>query len=130
MREVDDMTEWKLNTPVAFVIFNRPDTTRQVFTEIANARPSKLLVVGDGPRPNRSGEATRCAAARAVIERVDWDCEVLTNYSEVNLGCRRRVSSGLDWVFDTVEEAIVLEDDCLPREQFIKNLQTRFERIW
>lgn len=120
MREVDDMTEWKLNTPVAFVIFNRPDTTRQVFTEIAKARPSKLLVVGDGPRPNRSGEATRCAAARAVIERVDWDCEVLTNYSEVNLGCRRRVSSGLDWVFDTVEEAIVLEDDCLPHPSFFR----------
>jgi hypothetical protein len=120
MCEVNDMTEWKLDTPVAFLIFNRPDTTRQVFAEIAKARPSKLLVVGDGPRPNRSGEATRCAAARAVIEQVDWDCEVLTNYSEVNLGCKRRVSSGLDWVFNTVEEAIVLEDDCLPHSSFFR----------
>lgn len=120
MCEVDDMTEWKLKTPVAFVIFNRPDTTKQVFAEIAKARPSKLLVVGDGPRLNRSGEARRCAAARAVIERVDWDCEVLTNYSEVNLGCKRRVSSGLDWVFNTVEEAIVLEDDCLPHPSFFR----------
>ncbi|MDP8933566.1 MAG: glycosyltransferase family 2 protein, partial [Cyanobacteriota bacterium] len=59
-----------------------------------------------------------CAAARAIIERVDWDCQVLKNYSETNLGCRLRVSSGLDWVFDTVEEAIILEDDCAPHPTF------------
>lgn len=105
-------------TPVAFLIFNRPDTTERVFREIARVRPGKLLVVADGARPDKAGEAEKCAAARAIIERVDWDCEVLKNYSDVNLGCRRRVSSGLDWVFDMVEEAVILEDDCLPSQSF------------
>lgn len=112
------MSRSKFATPVVLIIFNRPDTTERVFTEIAKAKPPKLLVVGDGPRVNRLGEAEKVAAARAIIKRVNWDCEVLTNFSEVNLGCKRRVSSGISWVFEQVEEAIILEDDCLPDPSF------------
>lgn len=122
------MTDFKLTTPVAFIIFNRPDTTERVFAEIAKARPSKLLVVGDGPRGSRQGEAEKVAATRAIIQRVDWDCEVLTNFSDVNLGCKRRVSSGIDWIFEQVEEAIILEDDCLPDPTFFKFCQEMLER--
>jgi hypothetical protein len=114
------MSVWQLNTPVAFLIFNRPDTTERVFAEIARARPPELLVVADGPRSDQPGDREKCDAARAVIDRVDWDCNVLKNYSDENLGCRRRVSSGLDWVFDTLEEAIILEDDCLPHPTFFR----------
>jgi hypothetical protein len=122
------MPDFRLTTPVAFIIFNRPDTTERVFAEIAKAKPPKLLVVGDGPRANRSGEAERVAATRAIIKRVDWDCEVLTNFSEVNLGCKRRVSSGIDWVFEQVEKAIFLEDDCLPDPTFFRFCQEMLER--
>lgn len=109
-----------MKTPVAFLIFNRPDTTKRVFEVIRQAKPSKLLVVADGPRVERLGEAENCAAARAIIDQADWDCEVLTNYSDVNLGCKKRISSGLDWVFNAVEEAIILEDDCLPHSTFFR----------
>jgi len=111
-------TKWHLQTPVAFIIFNRPDTTAMVFEEIRRARPPKLLVVADGPRSGCLGETEKCDLARAIIEQVDWPCEVLKNYSNTNLGCGGRVSSGLDWVFQTVEEAIILEDDCLPHQDF------------
>lgn len=107
-----------MNTAVAFIIFNRPRATERVFGEIAKARPPKLLVVADGPRPDRPGEAERCRETRAIVERVDWDCDVRTNFSEENLGVRRRISSGLDWVFGEAEEALVLEDDCLPHPTF------------
>lgn len=122
------MSEFQLKTPVAFIIFNRPDTTERVFAEIAKAKPPKLLVVADGARANRSGEAEKVAAARAIIDRVDWDCEVLTNFSEVNLGCKVRVSSGIDWVFEQVEEAIILEDDCLPDPTFFRFCEELLER--
>lgn len=108
----------QLHTPVAIFIFNRPDTTRRVFAAIRDARPTKLLVIADGPRPKRSKEVEACRATRTILSGVDWPCEVLTNYAETNLGCRVRVSSGLDWVFRTVEEAIILEDDCLPHPTF------------
>jgi hypothetical protein len=122
------MDEYQLNTPVAFIIFNRPDTTERVFSEIARVKPPKLLVVGDGPRANRPGEAAKVAATRDIIGRVNWDCEVLTNFSDTNLGCKRRVSSGLDWVFQQVEEAIVLEDDCLPHPTFFRFCEELLEK--
>ncbi len=105
-----------LDTPVAFIIFNRADTAALVFAEIRKAQPRKLFVIADGPRTPE--EAEKCRAARAVIDGVDWDCEVLTNYAEANLGCGPRVSSGISWVFENVEEAIILEDDCLPDPSF------------
>lgn len=107
-----------LKTPVAFLVFNRPDTTEQVFAAIRQAQPETLLVVADGPRHDRPGEDVACAKVRAIIDQVDWPCRVLKNYSEVNLGCKYRVSSGLEWVFKEVVEAIILEDDCLPHQDF------------
>jgi hypothetical protein len=109
-----------IKTPVAFLIFNRPDTTAKVFEAIRQAKPPKLLVVADGPRSDRPDEAEKCKDTREIIKQVDWDCEVLTNYSDVNLGCGIRVSTGLNWVFEQVEEAIILEDDCLPDATFFR----------
>ena len=118
----------KLKTPVAFVIFKRPETTRRVFEAIRQAKPAKLLVIADGPRDRVPGEAEECAVTRKIVEDIDWDCEVLKNYSPVNLGCKKRVSSGLDWVFDNVEEAIILEDDCLPDPTFFSFCENLLEK--
>lgn len=108
----------QLETPVALIVFNRPRQTERVFAAIREARPSRLFVIADGPRPDRAGEAELCRQVRQVVAEVDWPCEVQTNFAEKNLGCRRRVVSGLDWVFSLAEEAIILEDDCLPDQSF------------
>lgn len=107
-----------METPIVFLIFKRPDATQKVFDAIRQVKPRKLLVVADGPRHDRVGEVEQCIATRKILDQVDWDCEVLENYSEINLGCARRVSSGLDWAFDIVDEAIILEDDCVPNPTF------------
>lgn len=117
-----------LHTPVALVVFNRPEPTRRVFERVRAARPRQLLVIADGPRAGRAGEAERCAEVRDIVTNVDWECELLTDFSAVNLGCKRRVSSGLDWVFRTVEEAIVLEDDCVPHPTFFGFCAAMLER--
>ncbi len=117
-----------METPIALIIFNRPATTRRVFNEIARAQPQKLLVIADGPREGHPTDAEKCAAARAVIDGVDWDCEVLTNYSEQNLGCKIRPATGISWVFENVEEAIIFEDDCLPHPTFFRYCSELLER--
>jgi hypothetical protein len=101
------------------MVFNRPEMTRRVLTEIAKARPQKLFVVADGAR-DRDGERELCQTVRDAFKTITWDCELHTNFSEVNLGCARRISSGIDWVFENVEEAIFLEDDCLPHPTFFR----------
>ena len=108
------------DTPITMVIFNRPELTERLFRIIAAQRPKTLLIIADGPRESRLGEAEKCAAVRSVISKIDWPCELLTNFSETNLGCRRRVSSGLDWVFKQVDRSIILEDDCLPEPSFFQ----------
>ncbi|HSD22925.1 MAG TPA: hypothetical protein VLB79_01220 [Solirubrobacterales bacterium] len=122
------MPESSLRTPVVLAIFNRPDTTLQVFERVRSARPERLLVIADGPRPGRPEEYRLCEEARAVVERVDWPCDVSAELSAVNLGCRRRLSSGLNWAFGLVEEAIVLEDDCLPHPSFFRYCEELLQR--
>jgi hypothetical protein len=114
-----------MKTPVALFVFNRPDLTRQVFARIAEARPERLLVVADGPRP---GEELLCAEVRAIVTNPSWPCEIETNFSERNLGCGRRIASGLDWVFSRHESTIVLEDDCLPSPSFFPFCEELLER--
>jgi hypothetical protein len=111
---------WTLRTPVALLIFNRPEATRRVVQEIVRARPPQVLVFADGPRADHPEDAELTAATRAVIREAPWQCEVLTNYSDINLGTRYRPATGLDWVFQTVEQAIFLEDDCLPHPSFFR----------
>ena len=115
-------------TPVALFIFNRPDTTRRVFQAIAQVQPAKLLLIADGPRAKNPSDATACPEVRDIVSRVDWPCEVFTNFAESNLGCQERMISGLNWVFSLVEEAIILEDDCLPDLSFFPFCRELLER--
>ena len=113
---------------VAFFIFNRPDTTARVFETIAAAQPQRLLVVADGARLDKPDEANLVAQTRAIIDQVDWPCLVDTNFATENLGCKPRVASGLQWVFEQVTEAIILEDDCLPDPSFFDYCTELLER--
>lgn len=118
-----------MNTPVAFLVFNRPDLARRVFERIRQARPPELFLVCDGPRAHVPADAEAVAQVRAFLETaVDWPCTVHRDFAESNLGCRRRVASGLDWVFSQVEQAIILEDDCLPDPSFFTFCDAMLER--
>lgn len=119
---------FELTTPVALVIFNRPQHTARVFARIRAARPQRLFIIADGPRAERPGEVERVAAARAVTEAVDWPCDVTRLYADDNMGCRRRVSSGFSAVFAAVETAITLEDDGIPEPSFFRFCQELLAR--
>jgi hypothetical protein len=113
----------RLETPVLFLIFNRPDLTQKVFNEIKKAKPLELYVAADGPRENVRGEKEKCEKTREIIKKVDWDCDVHTLFRRENLGCKIAVSSAIDWFFDHVKEGIILEDDCFPSQSFFRFCQ-------
>lgn len=127
----------QLKTPVLFLIFNRLDTTKQVFEAIKKAKPSKLYVAADGARENKEGEKEKVEAVRNyVMQNIDWDCEVKTLFREKNLGCKYAVSSAITWFFENEEQGIILEDDCLPSQSFFwycEELLNRYKddmRVW
>jgi len=112
--------KFKLNAPILFLAFNRQETTRRVFEAIREAKPARLYVAADGPRPERQGEEALCAETRSLATAVDWPCEVKTLFRERNLGCREAVSSAITWFFENEPEGIILEDDCLPSQDFFR----------
>ena len=108
-----------MNTPIAFIIYKGPDTTRRVFETIRQARPPRLYLIADGPKtPDLE---SRCREVRQIVENgIDWDCELRPVYSDKNLGLASRVQTGLDEVFPREKAAIILEDDTLPNDSFFR----------
>lgn len=107
-----------LDTPILFLLFNRPDTTFRVFEAIRKQKPKKLYVAADGPRTEKTGEPELCDEAKSIIDKIDWECEVKTLFRGENLGCKLAISGAINWFFEQEEKGIILEDDCLPCESF------------
>jgi hypothetical protein len=107
------------DAPVVFCVFNRPQHTRRVLDVLARLQPRHLFVIADGPRKDFPDDARLCEETIALVESaMTWPGNVQWNIATENLGCRIRIPNGLDWVFDRVDEAIVLEDDCVPDLSF------------
>lgn len=109
-----------MKSPVLFIVFNRPATTARVFEEIRKARPKRLYIAADGPRPTRDDDRTKCEEVRRIVSEIDWQCDVNTRFLESNVGCKTAVSGAIDWFFDEEPEGIILEDDCLPSPSFFR----------
>ena len=119
---------YPLKTPVLFLTFNRPDTTKQVFEAIRQAKPPRLYIAADGPRDDKTGEQEKCKEVRRIATQVDWNCEVKTLFRNKNWGCKYAVSGAIDWFFENEEEGIILEDDCLPSQSFFWFCEELLER--
>jgi len=120
--------EFVLKTPVVFCVFRNLDSTKQVFAKIREAKPEKLYIVADAARDHVAGEKEKVRAVRVYIEEhIDWPCAVYKNYAENNMGCGKRISSGLNWVFEKEEQAIIVEDDCVPEISFFQYCQEMLE---
>jgi hypothetical protein len=107
-----------MKVPVAYFIFNRPELVKRTFQAIRDYRPKELFIISDAPRENVASDKLNNDNCKLIVSAIDWECKVHYNYSSENMGCGRRVSSGIDWVFDNVDKAIILEDDCLVSQGF------------
>ncbi|MBC7747664.1 MAG: nucleotide-diphospho-sugar transferase [Methylotenera sp.] len=116
-------------TPILFLLFNRPETTQKVFSEIKKQKPQYLFLAADGPRPDNKEDIEKCQATRdIVLNGIDWDCEVKTLFRDENLGCGLAVTDAISWFFENVEQGIILEDDCLPNPSFFGFCETLLDK--
>lgn len=122
------LTDHDRTAPTALVFFNRPEPLARTFEAIRSAEPTELFLIQDGPRPGVAEDAEKVRECRDIVRGVDWDCTVHCDFSEVNLGTGRRVSSGLTWAFSNVDRLIILEDDCLPSPDFFPFCTQLLER--
>lgn len=122
------LSVYHTKSPVLFTIFNRPDVTFKVFEHIKLAKPSRLYIAADGPRPDREDDVLLCKQAREILDMINWKCEVKTLFKENNVGCRRNMASAVTWFFSQEEEGIILEDDCLPANSFFRFCDEMLDR--
>ena len=105
-------------TPIIFFVYKRFNHTQKIFEVISKLKPRKLYIIADGPKDLK--ESYLCTLTRSIVSKINWQCDLKTLFSEKNLGVRNRIVSGLDWVFEREDRAIILEDDCLPDITFFQ----------
>lgn len=103
--------------PIVIFIFKRVEKTTEILKKISNISPSKIYVIGDGPR--NEGEREEVMLCRKLVENsIPIGCEFITNYAEINRGVYENIAGGAKWIFEREKWAIFLEDDNLPELSF------------
>lgn len=121
--------EQKFNTPILLNTFNRPEETKKVLEVLKGNNVPVLYIHNDGPREGREDDVENVKAVRNIIdELVDWKCEVHKMYQENNLGCGVGPMTAMKWFFSDVAEGIIIEDDCVPHDDFFMYCQELLEK--
>ena len=122
------MAPTSFDEPILILAFNRPARLRALIDRLRTIRPIALFVSVDGPRPGNQQDRTLVQEVQQLTALIDWPCQVKTNFQQVNLGCGKAVSSGIDWFFEHVDRGVILEDDVLPSQDFFPFCAELLER--
>ena len=95
--------------PLALMIFNRPDLTETIMSQLAKAKPPILYIIADGARNDE--ELAKCTKAREIALNPTWPCKVVPFLRDHNVGMVKQFKDGLDFVFNDHESLIFMEDD-------------------
>lgn len=117
-------------TPILLLAFNRPEKTQKVFDMIRKVRPQKLYVAVDAPREGRPEDVERSNEVKRIVQHVDWPCVTHYLFQEKNLGCSKSGVTAWDWIFQSEDRMLFIEDDGLATISgfyFIQNLLERYK---
>lgn len=108
--------------------YRRPKLVEGLMQNIRTHRPTNLWLVADGPKSELGDEAKLCLETRKKIEEaINWPCEIHRIYADKNIGLPKRFESGLDELFAVESRAIILEEDCHPRPDFLPFCEAMLE---
>lgn len=116
-----------ITAPVLLIFFNRENEVLEVINAIRKCAPKKMYIASDGGRTEK--EHKRILQLREKVkENIDWECQLNCLFSDKNLGCEWGPVTAINWVFETEERCIILEDDCLPDISFFEYCDQLLER--
>jgi len=118
----------KINIPIVLIVYNRPHHTSKLLTCLKKFNFNKVFVISDGPKTNNKHDIFLVKKTRALIKN-HFKRKIITKlYSNINLGLRKRIITGLNEVFKKQPRAIILEDDCLPTEEFFSFIKQMLKK--
>jgi hypothetical protein len=113
--------------PVVLFFFRRKDKIVEIIERLSQVKPEKIYLISDGPRnENEKIQVNECR--EAVENSINWDCQIVKNYSSENSGVYDRIGLGAKWVFEKEDVAIFLEDDNLPELSFFNYCEELLEK--
>lgn len=116
----------QFDIPVVIIIFRR-EKILEVIERVSQVKPRKLYILSDGGRTEN--EKKEVDKLRNLVEdAINWNCEVIKNYSDENRGVYANIGLGAKWVFEREDKAIFLEDDNLPEITFFKFCKEMLEK--
>ena len=122
------MQKAKYDLSVLLIFFTRPETLEKVFEKVRQARPARLFLACDGPRKDRPEDIEKINQCKAIVENIDWECEVYRKYEIENMGCGAFPYSPISGAIWMTEKLVVLEDACVPHDHFFPYMDEMLER--
>jgi hypothetical protein len=113
--------------PIVLFTFKRKDTVFRIIERLAEIKPKKVYIISDGPR-NEEEKDIILDVRKSIESYINWDCEIVKNYAQVNKGVYNRIGEGANWVFEKEQTAIFLEDDNLPEVTFFSFCKEMLEK--
>jgi hypothetical protein len=125
------------SVPILLIAWRRPHEFSEVLNSLKSLAPSKLYIACDGPRPRNDQESCLVERTRSIpLDIINWTTDIKYLFQSQNLGCKLAVSTAITWFFNNESEGIILEDDCVPCEEFLlfcEHMLSRYRhdpRIW
>jgi hypothetical protein len=102
--------------PLVLVFYNRPKSLDRLLSSIKKYRFKKIYLISDGPKNDKDIKLVN--ECRKKIKNFNFNCKVHKKFQKENLGLKKNIITGLNWVFKKETTAIILEDDCIPSVEF------------
>jgi len=109
--------------PVVLFVYNRPIHTNRVLEALRKnhlADQSILYIYSDGSKKVSGEDHEKVKEVRRIIQEKSWCKEVVILESQKNLGIKHSIIGGVTEVINRHQKVIVLEDDILTSEGFLK----------
>ena len=108
-------------TPAILIVgFRRSKNIRILLEQAIFLGATQIYVALDGPRDLEDKKDTDQSLSVVTDFQNAYPDRVRVKASAKNLGCAVSVLTACDWVFRTENFVVVIEDDCLPTEDFFR----------
>lgn len=115
--------------PIVLFVYNRPWHTRQTVEALKKnnlAKDSNLFIFSDGPKNEE--DIRDIEKIREYIKTIDGFKNINIIEREKNYGLANSIINGITEIVNRYGKIIVLEDDCVPSDNFIAFMEKCFDK--
>jgi hypothetical protein len=114
------MKKVNIITSILIIGYNRPEKIKQLLNILLKINTPYINIKIDGPK-NKS-DCIKIDEIKKIVNnfkiKKKKTKKIKIKYERKNLGLKNNIISGINWVFKSYEQCIILEDDIIPNNSF------------